>query len=386
VADVDYLQITDHEEIRQRLARAVEQGRLPQSLLLYGPRGVGKQRLGLWTAAALTCQAPAAPRPCGACHSCRLARRLQHPDIHWFFPLPRPKRASGHDQLRQKLEDQRAAALAERRANRFYLHDHEGPTGIYVGAVHTMRGLAQRSPAMGPAKILVIGRAEAMTPQLGNPEAANALLKLLEEPPDDTWLILTCEVPGALLPTIRSRLQAVRVAPLSTERVASFLADEIGLPTADAQRLAVISGGSIGKALELQDEDLEDQRESAVELARAALAQPLVDPLAVAHRYRAFGARGTFNRALAGARELLRELLALAVGADVAAAQSSAVTRLARATSTDPTAIIRALAAVGEARELAERNVNPQLIVANLPRLGGVDALISSDPGRKEAR
>lgn len=385
MADVDYLQITGHEEIRQRLARAVEEGRLPQSLLLYGPRGVGKQRLGLWTAAALNCQG-ATPRPCGACHACRLAGRLQHPDIHWFFPLPRPKRASGHDQLRQKLEDQRAAALAERRANRFYLNDEEGPTGIYVGAVHTMRGLAQRSPAMGPSKILVIGRAEAMTPQLGNPEAANALLKLLEEPPDDTWLILTCEVPGALLPTIRSRLQAVRVAPLSTDRVASFLAGEIGLPTAEAQRLALSSGGSIGKALELQDEDLQDQRESAVELARAALAQPLVDSLAAAHRYRAFGARGSFNRALSEARELLRELLALAVGADVAGASSSSVAALTRTTPLDPALIIGALAAVSEAKELAERNVNPQLIVANLPRLGGVEARTPFARGQREAR
>lgn len=385
MADVEYLQIAGHEAIRQRLARAAEQGRLPQSLLLYGPRGVGKQRLGLWTAAALNCQG-APPRPCGACHSCRLAGGLQHPDIHWFFPLPRPKRASGQDQLRQKLEDQRAAALAERRANPFYLHDDEGPTGIYVGAVHTMRRLAQQSPAMGPSKILVIGRAEAMTPQLGNPEAANALLKLLEEPPADTWLILTCEVPGALLPTIRSRLQAVRIAPLSTDRVASFLADEIGLPTAEAQRLAVISDGAIGKALELRDEDMEDQRESAVELARAALSQPLIDSLAAAHRYRTFGARGSFNRALAEARELLRELLALAVGADVAATRSGTVTGLARAASLDPAAIIGALAAVSQARELAERNVNPQLIVANLRRLGGVEARIPFDSRRREAR
>jgi DNA polymerase-3 subunit delta' len=381
VADSGYLVVFGHEEIRLRLSRAAEQGRLPQSLLLYGPRGVGKQRLGLWTAAALNCRGPS-PRPCGSCHSCRLAGQLQHPDIHWFFPMPRPKRATGPDQLRQKLEDQRAAVLAERRANRLYLSAEEGPTGIYVGAVHTMRTTAHRSPAMGPSKVLVIGRAEALTPQLGNPEAANALLKLLEEPPHDTSLILTCEVPGALLPTIRSRLQAVRVAPLSTDRVAAFLVDEAGMPPADSHRLAISSGGSIGRALELRDEDGATHGESAIELARAALARGHSGLLSAAHRYRPSGARGSFNRTLGEARGLLRDLLASSVGHEISAARSKVVTALGRGLPVDPVNIIRALSALGEAKELAERNVNPQLIVANLGRLGGVDDLSSSTPER----
>ncbi|NIQ52963.1 MAG: DNA polymerase III subunit delta, partial [Gammaproteobacteria bacterium] len=70
-------------------ARAIAEGRFPQSLLLYGPRGVGKQRLAIWAAAALDCRGAETP-PCGACRSCRLAGRLEHPDIHWFFPLRRP--------------------------------------------------------------------------------------------------------------------------------------------------------------------------------------------------------------------------------------------------------------------------------------------------------
>lgn len=384
MADADYLDLFGHEEIRQRLSRAAEQGRLPQSLLLYGPSGVGKQRLGLWTAAALNCRG-ASPRPCGACRSCRLAGSLQHPDIHWFFPMPRPKRAAGPDQLRKKLEDQRAAALTERRESHLYLSEEEGPTGIYVGAVHTMRAVAQRSPAMGSCKVLVIGHAEALTPQLGNPEAANALLKLLEEPPHDTSLILTCEVPGALLPTIRSRLQAVRVAPLSSDRVATFLVDEVGLPASEAQRLAASSGGSIGKALQLRDEGREGLGDTAVELARAALARSQAGILSAAHRFRPSGARGSFNRALGEARVLLRDLLASAIGAEISTARLKIVTALGRGLPIGPANIIRALSALDEAKELAERNVNPQLIVANLGRLGGVDGLSASTPERREA-
>jgi DNA polymerase-3 subunit delta' len=300
--------------------------------------------------------------------------------------MPRPKRAAGPDQLRKKLEDQRAAALTERRENRLYLSEEEGPTGIYVGAVHTMRAVAQKSPAMGPCKVLVIGRAEALTPQLGNPEAANALLKLLEEPPHDTSLILTCEVPGALLPTIRSRLQAVRVAPLSSDRVVAFLVDEVGLPASEAQRLAASSGGSIGKALQLCDEGQEGLGDTAVELARAALARSQAGTLSAAHRFRPSGARGGFTRTLGEARALLRDLLATAVGAEISTARLKIVTALGRGLPIDPANVIRALSALDEAKELAERNVNPQLIVANLGRLGGVDGLSASTPERRETR
>ncbi len=384
MAEPGYLAVFGHEEIKQRLSRAAEQGRLPQSLVLHGPRGVGKQRLALWTAAAANCSGPL-PRPCGECHSCRLAAQLEHPDVHWFFPLPRPKRATGTEQLKKKLEDLRAAALEERRANRFYLGEEEGPSGIYVGAVHTMRSLAQRTPAMGPSKILVIGRAEALTPQLGNPEAANALLKLLEEPPADTLLILTCDVQGALLPTIRSRLQAVRIAPLPTDRVAHCLVDEVGLPADEAQRLAINSGGSIGRALELHSEDREDVRQNGVELARAALAQGQGYRLSAAHRFRPSGARGAFAQSLVEARSLLRDLLAVAAGASDTAAQSEVVAALGARQPQDLDQILRAIEALGAARDLAERNVNPQLIVANLHHLGERSARTADPRAKQEA-
>jgi DNA polymerase-3 subunit delta' len=365
VAELGYLTVIGHEDIRLRLSRAAELSRLPQSLLLYGPRGVGKQRLALWTAAMLNCTG-GSPRPCGACRACRLAARLEHPDIHWFFPLPRPKRVSSADQLEQKLEDYRAELLEERRTNRLYHEEEEGATGIYVAAVRTMRRLAYKAPAMGPVKVLLIGQAEALVPQLGNPEAANALLKLLEEPPADTTLILTSDVPGALLPTIRSRVQAVRVHPLPMRQVAEFLTSELDATAAEARRLASLSSGSIGRALQLLDEARENLQEGGVTLVRALLDGSPAARLAAAHAYRSFGARGAFGRALSETRSLLRDLLAVAAGADSAAADPELVASLAGGTASSPEQIISALAAVDEARELADRNVNPQLIVVNL--------------------
>ena len=79
-----------HEELRSRLATSMRASRLPTALLLTGAAGVGKQRLGLWIAQGLLCE-NGPGEPCGACHSCRLATGLSHPDIHWFFPIARPR-------------------------------------------------------------------------------------------------------------------------------------------------------------------------------------------------------------------------------------------------------------------------------------------------------
>lgn len=361
-----FLDVFGHAETRERLSRAVQAGRLPQSLLIYGPRGVGKQRLALWTAAALTC-AGDGPRPCSRCQACRLNADLQHPDVHWFFPLPRPKRASGPEQLESKLEDQRASTLADRRANPAYTDDEEGATGIYVAVVNTMRRLANKSPAMGTVKVLVIGRAEAMTPQAGSHEAANALLKLLEEPPDDTHLILTSDVPGALLPTIRSRLQSFRVGPLAAEQVSDFLRERLDRSADDARALAAVSGGSVGRALELMHaDDEEGVQERAMELVKALLDGGREARLRAAHGHRSGGARTLFVRTLGEARRLLRDLLAISGGAPTAVADAGSLKRLASGPPPDPKAIIRAIDALGDALELAGRNVNPQLIVVGL--------------------
>ncbi len=375
MADGGYLDVCGHEELRLRLSRAVERGRLAQSLLLYGPRGVGKQRLALWIGAALNCRGTAPP-PCGICRPCQLCGRLEHPDVHWFFPGPRPRRATSPEQLQQKLEDQRAETLEERRGNPLYVEESEGATGIYIGAVHTMRRLAQKSAALSAAKVLVIGRAEGLVPQMGSHEAANALLKLLEEPPADTTLILTSDVPGALLPTIRSRVQAIRVSPLPIERAAAFLAEKLELTADEATRLARQSGGAIGRALELQESDHEELRESAIALAEALLGTEPQARLASAHRFRPFGARGAFARILSEARTTLRDLLAASAGADADAGRLPA-SDLAGQRPPDITRIIRGIEALDMAQELVERNVNPQLIVASLQRLG---------PGRTAAR
>ena len=342
-----------HDELRARLATSMRAGRLPTALLLVGAPGVGKQRLGLWIAAGLVCeQGPG--EPCGACHGCRMAASLMHPDIHWFFPILRPK--AEEDRQAEEAEELLAQALQARREQPLY-QPPDGMAGIFLPLVRVLHRRAQMRPAMAKRKVFVVGDAERLVPQASSPEAANALLKVLEEPPPDTWFILTAAEPAALLPTIRSRLVQLRVRRLRVSEVAKFLAEvpQPPLPAAEAKRRADLAGGSIGAAL------AEGGEPGGEGDARALLEAAVRGPLA-RHRYalgvKSFGGRGDFSETLATAAELLRDRLAERLRHPGAGA----------ADESPATGLLEAIREIERARKLARGNVNPQLIVADLTR------------------
>jgi DNA polymerase-3 subunit delta' len=364
-----------HHDIRKRLAAAVSSGTLAQSLLVHGPAGTGKERLGLWVAQALVCEGEGGEQPCGACRPCRMAERLEHPDVHWFFPLPRPD-AQTPEKLREKLEEARYAELAERRDDPAHIPEYEKTPAYFLGTIQNLQRLAGVRPAMGRRKVFVVGDAEAMVPQESSPEAANAFLKLLEEPPADTTLVLTSSTPGALLPTILSRVLPVRVLALPEDEVARFLAEVKELPPERAAEIAREAQGSIGRALRLLPGSggtgtLSRRREAGKALLQAALADSPAARLAAAHAEAPAGARGEFTANLDALALWLRDLMAVAAGAPehaVMAAERETLAALARRKSVSPQAVAAALLHVQEAKELAAGNVNPQLIVADLLR------------------
>lgn len=364
--------IRGHEELRARLARAAFSGTLSQSILLHGPEGVGKERIGLWLAQCLVCERPLPDGPCSACQHCRLVDRLQHPDVHWFFPLPRPEGASA-EKLRDKLEDLRATELQSRRDKPGYVPAFDKAPAHFLAAVQRIQQLAGVRPAMGRRKVFVVGDAELMVPQESSPEAANAFLKLLEEPPDDTTVVVTSSQPGALLPTILSRVLGIRVAPLPTEDVRAFLVEELGTDPTEATRVAGIARGAIGRALRLveEGEGLVKARAAGWELLIAALSRGAVPRIAAATAQKPFGGRGSFTEELDALGEWLRDLLAVAAGADDEVSDPEARQLLRRAVerkAIHPMAVAAAIDRHSRARFWAQGNVNPQLIVADLLR------------------
>jgi DNA polymerase III subunit delta' len=343
-----------HDELRTRLAGTLAARKLPPALLLIGPAGVGKQRVAHWIAAGLLCETgPGAP--CGRCQSCRLVNSLQHPDVHWYFPVARPK----GDEAKQveEAEELLGEAVAVRRENPLYGRP-DGLHGLFLPLVRLLHRQAMMRPVMGRAKVFIVGDADRLVPQASSPEAANAMLKVLEEPPPDTHFVLTTTEPASLLPTIRSRLVPLRVRRVPAAEVARFLREvpEPPLPADEAARRAEASLGSIGDALE--------QREDGAEAAAAASRLLDMARKGAAARYRyalgvkAFGARSDFSGTLDAAAEALRDELAQRLrGAAGDAHPEVPAERL-----------LDAIRELDRAKAWARGNVNPQLIVAHLGR------------------
>lgn len=377
------------EDVVRRVAGAVAGRRLPQSLLVHGPEGVGKRSLALWIARALQCEAvetaETAEVPCEACRNCRMAARLEHPDIHVHFPMPRPKRAASRAKLREAIEAQRHERLALLREDLHARLDPDAVTGLYVAAVENIRDQASRRPSMARKSVFVIEDAERMVPQSASPEAANAFLKLLEEPPPFAYIVLTSGRPDALLPTIRSRTVPLRIAPLPTERVAAYVTEHLGVRDTDRARgVARRAGGAVYRARALvHSEDGEsgagESGAAADGLLAAALDGTPQARYRAASRFSARGARGELEPALEALRIRLRDMLCVAAGAADAAldpdrrkdrrkGSGGAGSPGAPGAGGGPAegAVLEALGAVDAAMEGVGRNLNPQATTALL--------------------
>lgn len=349
-----------HEHLRGRLLESVRSGGLPASLLFQGPRGVGKQRLALWLAEALLCANPDKAPPdgarsgCGQCAACRYGAELTHPDLHWIFPRPRLKDS---DPDLDQVRDDYAEAIAERAANHGLYAAPSGSEGIYVATVRSIVQRAVISPAIGKRKVFIVGDAERMVPQEGADMAANAFLKLLEEPPADTTIILTSSEPGALLPTIKSRVVTVRVPLVTDKAVRAFVENPVVKKALDslakgstAERVR-IAAGAPGRLFSGSAEARATMNARRIVDAAIGARPALVHSTALGQG--SMGARGNFADTLDALVELLGERVRDALHRkDLPSAASAA----------------RAVDAVLQAQTYASGNVSPQLVTSRLIR------------------
>lgn len=346
--------IFGHASIRARLAKSARLGKLPASLLFQGPVGVGKQRLALWLGQLLLCEralSEGLEEPCGECKNCRYTLRGQHPDLHWFFPRERVADADIED-----INADLAEGIADRMKADGLWSPSAGNEGIYMVTVRAMIQRAGIRPAMARRAVFIVADAERMVPQSSSPEAANAFLKLLEEPPPDTTIILTSSEPGALLPTIKSRVVTVRVLPITPTEMATFADDPaVAARLKNATRNELVASAAGAPGMMLAWEDTRGAFTSARRVLDAAL-QPsgpngTSERLKVAAKQGTTGARGAFADMLDALVLLLHDRARQLVfaGQD----------RQARRTA-------QGVVTVLDIKEKTQTNVSPQLLASSL--------------------
>ena len=227
-------EIIGHRRLTTLLARAIERESLPPTLLFAGPAGIGKWAVARAAAQAVNCLDPVrAPNDylaidaCGTCRACDRIARGVHVDVIALEP------------------DDRAS--------------------IKIDVVREVLGRTSFRPFEGKRRVVLIREADTLEPQ-----AQNSLLKSLEEPPPGTIFILTTAVPGALLPTVRSRCMRLRFGRLTSAEVSGALVRDHDRSEDEARQAAPLADGSIGQALALADNDLTALRDAAMLLLQHA--------------------------------------------------------------------------------------------------------------------
>jgi DNA polymerase-3 subunit delta' len=315
--------IVGHTWAVEQLQRAVERDDVPHALLVTGPEGIGKNTLARTMVAAMFCQAEDTAVPCGDCLACRKLASGNHPD----FIVAAPEDRTSRLKIEQIREVGRFLAL---------------------------------TPNESRYKVVLIRGFERATTG-----AANALLKTLEEPPGYAHLILLASNADNLLPTIVSRTQQIHLRPLPRPVIAEALTDRWDVETERAERLARVSGGRIGWAVEAATDDAAlDSMESALQMLFDVLSQDLPERFETAKELAASSAQ--LSETLEYWLTFWRDVLLLKTdntGGLVHTESLSEVQRLARQETLET--ILGVINRLERAQTALLANANTQLLVEN---------------------
>ncbi|MCS6886489.1 MAG: DNA polymerase III subunit delta' [Acidobacteriota bacterium] len=216
--------------IKTWLSRVIADDRLPASLIFYGQQGVGKRSFALAFAQAVNCMAT--ERPCGGCHVCKRIQQLAHPDVLEVIPEGQFIKI---EQVRKLIEE------------------------------------AYYAPFEGRKRIFIINSAERLKEQ-----AANALLKTLEEPPSTSVIVLLTTSIDALLPTIKSRSVKLNFSPVEEGELLQYVASKCGKSGLELLLLTRLCAGSPGKALEIDLSTYKQRRQELVAVLEALTRRDLI--------------------------------------------------------------------------------------------------------------
>lgn len=242
-----FSEIAGHNDTIEALRSMVDAGRIPHAILLSGISGIGKFRLARAFAQYIHCRNHVNGDSCGSCPSCLQHQKLNNPDLHFVYPIAKRDGALVSKDVIDRWKEMLSewSYMPPEKWNEVLQAGNSQPA-IYVTESEDIIARASLSAYQENFKIFLIWLPEKM-----RPEAANKLLKLIEEPYDDTLFILVSNDDSKLLPTIFSRTQRFHMRPLSSVDISRHLMANRGVDGNIAAAASKIAEGSMGKAEEL---------------------------------------------------------------------------------------------------------------------------------------
>lgn len=253
------------KNIWERLYRIKTNDRVGSSYCFSGPMGSGKEYAAIEFGKLLNCE-KFDKIPCNKCSSCFKFKSLQHPNIKIIVPLPssaKSKKGSGPlDGLKQEELELLTSSIINKGKDPFYKINIPNARRITISSIRDLRRNVYLKSQTSGRKVILIFDAHLLSDGAG--ESANALLKILEEPPKNTTLILVTDKRSMLLPTILSRCQIINFPRLSPQTVLNILENN-GIENKNAIEIASLSDGNINLALELTKQSTLQQTFSELE-------------------------------------------------------------------------------------------------------------------------
>lgn len=236
--------LVGNQQIKQTLKQLLANARVPNAMLFAGDDGVGKRQFALEIARTFVCTEPVDLRACGVCAACRRS------DV---FALSTSEKGDDYDFVFFSEHPDIGMVIPFRR-------------NVRIGAIRALEREAHFRPYEGKARVFIIDDADKMADP-----AANALLKTLEEPASTSHIFLITSRPDSLLPTVRSRCQTLRFAPVETAEIEKFLIEQRAFTHDEAKLSARLSRGSIGRAVSINVGQFRLRREKMLDVVTNAI-------------------------------------------------------------------------------------------------------------------
>ena len=277
--------------------------RVPHTILISGPPGVGKRRLALELVKAINCR-EVSGWACGRCNSCSKVEKLLHPDVHALLPLPSGREKQDRAAVQEIM---RGAVLDYLQQGTSFSHSN---VNIARDFIRTLQKDMAYTPVEAPCRIGVIFEAECM-----HSAGANSLLKILEEPPENAFFILVSALPERILPTVLSRCQQVTLQRLGQAELRAYL-QEMEISAENLELAVHLGAGSIQRALQIAAGEFDGMRDSVEKFILAGIRGEDEVYWALLDEVGSSAERGKLEEFLEGCGLYLRDLMLLACGGE----------------------------------------------------------------------